>query len=135
MEETKLTLENKIREQLPHLKEVNKGCVINGQEVIYKSREINNIVLIDVFSNDYGHDRWKIKNDIIYRTINKVDYPVEIETISHPIKLNDVLEYMLNFRKYSVEDFEIQEVLNVWDLSSVFLADQSDKLKDFLNTL
>lgn len=66
----------------------------------------------------------------------------------HPIKLNDVLEWHSKDGRDKYSHFEVskgeayfsiydgEEVESiVWNLSSVFLADQSDELKEFLNGL
>jgi hypothetical protein len=194
MEENKLTLKNKIREQLPHLKEVNKGCIINSSyyglaELIHYDAEYYNYLFVD--------------KTLQYRSDNERN----IEIIGHPIKLNDVLAYINKVNSFeegifyycsadtsennewgldfenSLKDYKtifkdiyfdeeegyhpdydgdilykaivktsINEtkdgfynhrfvinpkefVLRYWDLSSNFLADQSDELIDFLNKL
>lgn len=120
-------LENKIREALPRLQKIEKGQrffskyygVIVATQVKELSRDKYDI---------YGFDETEGLPRSNY-------YPRELELIGHPIKLNDVLEYLLDVEKYSTKDSQMQKVLNVWDLSSVFLADQSDELKEFLNNL
>ena len=88
-----LELENKIREAIPRLKEV------------------------DHFFGD------------------------EPMTIEHQIKLNDVLEYITQKDCYAAISINNHFYFTngykhyFWDLSSVFLADQSDELKRFLNDL
>jgi len=65
--------------------------------------------------------------------------------IEHPIKLNDVLEWCsLKTTNFFIGDCKAFFAINYcdnneerfyWNLSSVFLADQSDELKEFLNDL
>lgn len=128
-------LENKIRETLPRLKELTKGCVftdknkvINYEVVGFSSDGKLTATYFNKFkiSWDYNVDKFRIKYDVI----------------GHPIKLNDVLEYLKgkntevhSINKYGLfHDRNWKAVCN-WDLSSVFLADQSEELKEFLNSL
>lgn len=63
----------------------------------------------------------------------------------HPIKLNDVLEWSsLKTTNFFIEDCKAYFAINYgnkneqqfyWNLSSVFLADQSECLINFLNEL
>lgn len=128
-------LENKIREALPRLKELTKGCLITVRE--YPNE------IIELSNNEYPHkvnaislegkyiiidfeDAWGSNNTATYK-----------ETIGHPIKLNDVLEYFTSDSNILYETYidRINYIVENWDLSSVFLADQSDELKEFLNGL
>lgn len=52
----------------------------------------------------------------------------------HPIKLNDVLQYLV-YLGFPIGSYQYKQVLKLWYLDSVFLADQSDELKEFLNNL
>ena len=136
-----LELENKIREAIPRLKELTKGCIVDNfhgkKEIVHRSRKINNTVLLDVFSNDNGFDTWVVKDGVF--SVDGVEF--EVASVGHPIKLNDVLEYV------KIKDCEIVDSTDnslcitkgykyyFWDLSSVFLADQDDELKKFLNDI
>lgn len=193
-------LENKIRETLPRLKSLTDGAIV------YRPHW-------NVFKQEYDegvYDELELRNGHLFEDDEKVDsYPFCIGDdwyIGHPIKLNDVLEYIKlksnfkelfyyfcsvdqsennesddtfesNFRDYKnifkdlyyddeegyhpdyngdilyksivkTEIFEVEGgynhkfviepndfILRNWDLSSVFLADQSEELKEFLNSL
>ena len=119
-------LENKIREALPRLKGLTPGCFIaeNISGNIFK--------LLSYNKTSETFDYYNPVDGMFEEALETLDC---FEVIGHPIQLNDVLEWLLDFRKYSTKDSQIQEVLNVWDLSSVFLADQSDEFKEFLNDL
>jgi|688.fasta_scaffold2753923_2 hypothetical protein len=71
--------------------------------------------------------------------LKEVDHFFGDETmdIEHPIKLNDVLEWLCTTKNYScnMQDGNFYIFGHIWNLSSVFLADQSDELKQFLNSL
>lgn len=191
-------LENKIREALPHLQKVEKG-----QRFFSKYYGIIVATKVDSLGGGnydiYGFDEMEGLPRSNY-------YPRELELVGHPIKLNDVLEYIKlksnfkelfyyfcsvdqsennesddtfesNFKDYKTifkdlyydkeegyhpdydgdilykaivktEIFEVEGgyshrftiepndfILRNWNLSSVFLADQSEELKEFLNKL
>jgi len=133
-------LENKIREALPRLKELTDGAII------YKPH-------FNVFSQKYEKDEFdeteyrfgKFFQDNVEQRYFKLDSDW---SIGHPIKLNDVLEYINLNNKYQDISFNCGGVFIQidrysdngiktynWNLSSVFLADQSEELKEFLNSL
>jgi len=125
-----MELENKIREALPRLKELTDGAII------YKPH-------YNVFGQEYVED---VYDEIEYRFGKFFENGKELEhfkldsnwNISHPIKLNDVLEYWKKkSNATSATSFknELHKIVIDWDLSSVFLADQSEDLKEFLNNL
>ena len=117
-----MKIEDKIREVLPQLNELTKGCLIK------ESDSIKEVILrykwdfIDTYSKERIIETFDIRKPTF-------------EIIGHPVMLNDVLEYLLYVRLYSPEDKQIIRVLNIWNFSSVFLADQNEKLKEFLNNL
>ena len=149
-------LENKIREALPRLKSLTDGAIV------YRPHW-------NVFKQEYDkgvYDELELRNGHLFEDDEKVDsYPFCIGDdwyVGHPIKLNDVLEWLnivndCNFLMFSDgclckfdeefndyypinnKTFELRVVNSVntlhWDLSSVFLADQSEELKEFLNRL
>jgi hypothetical protein len=129
-------LENKIREALPRLKELTKGCVVVKDKVIFEVVDDKKSLLQNMGDFSIIH----------HEKANKKDF----EIIGHPIKLNDVLEYTGNkfyqegrrFMYGALSEHSDKGTLSVvdyilleWDLSSVFLADQNDELKKFLNDL
>lgn len=188
-------LENKIREALPRLKDFTKGCIVKDILNNWEYEVIDNIYCPQLYSYQYS----------TFRTLEFKDLE-NIDIIGHPIKLNDVLEYIKlksnfkelfyyfcsvdqsennesddtfesNFRDYknifkdlyydeeegyhldyngdilykAIVRTEIYDdkgyynhrfiiepndfILRNWNLSSVFLADQSEELKEFLNSL
>lgn len=120
-------LEDRIREYLPRLKRIEVG-----QKFLSKYYGIITATKVDNLGGSkfdiYGFDEMEGLPRSNY-------YPRDLELVGHPIKLNDVLEYV----KLKVSKVSHHKVLgNVcldWDLFSVFLADQSDELKEFLNNL
>ena len=127
-------LENKIREALPRLKELTDGAIV------YKPH-------FNVFSQKYDEgvfDEIEYKFGKFFENGEELEY-FKLDSdwyIGHPIKLNDVLDYLKgkntevhSINKYGLfHDRNWKAVCN-WDLSSVFLADQSEELKEFLNSL
>lgn len=139
-------LENKIREALPRLKKVEVG-----QKFLSKYYGIITATKVDNLGGGkydiYGFDEMEGLPRSNY-------YPRDLELVGHSIKLNDVLEYLslknLNTKNYEVSfdingafldinkysDGDVKDYQDYqWDLSSVFLADQSEELKEFLNSL
>lgn len=192
------TLENKIREALPRLQKIEKGQrFMSSYYGVITATKItdwyNGIYSI------YGYDEIEGLSRDCY-------YPKELELLGHPIKLNDVLEYIKikstfkelfyyycsadpsesnesedtfesNLKDYKTVFKEIyydeeegyhpdydgdilykaivntricqtndgythsfvtepnEFILRNWDLFSVFLADQSSGIKEFLNSL
>lgn len=130
-------LEYKIREVLPYLKELTKGCIVYDNKSNLEYAIIDNHYCPQLYSYQYSS----------FRTLEFEELK-DFEVIGQPIKLNDVLLWhSLDKRdKYShfevhngegyfcIYDGEGNESL-VWTLSSFLLADQSEKLKVFLNSL
>lgn len=125
----KLVLENKIREALPRLQEIEKGqrfsSIYYGIVVATKvTQHTQNTYSIYGFDEETGLPRDNY-------------YPRELELLGHPIRLNDVLDWLCKSKNYScnMQDGNFYIFGHVWDLSSVFLADQSEELIKFLNEL
>lgn len=136
-------LENKIIEALPRLKELTKGCIV---------KDILNEWIYEVIDNKYCPQLYSYQYSA-FRTLDFKDLE-NIYIIGHPIKLNDVLDYIYSKKpnskcynvsfdydgtfteiwKYANGDIEGSKIY-YWNLSSVFLSDQSEELKEFLNTL
>lgn len=122
-------LENKIREALPRLKELTKGCIFTNKN---KNKVINYEVL--GFSpggklNATCFNKFKVSWDY-----NVDKFRVKFEVIGHPIKLNDVLQYLV-YLGFPIGSYQYKQVLKLWYLPSVFLGEQSTELKGFLNRL
>jgi hypothetical protein len=132
-----LELENKIREALPRLSKIEKG-----QRFLSKYYGVITATQIDDFGNGnygiYGFDELEGLPRSNY-------YPRDLEIIGHPIKLNDILEWCsLKTTNFFIEDSKAYFAINYgnkneqrfyWNLSSVFLADQSEELIKFLDEL
>ena len=122
-------LENKIREALPRLKKVEVG-----QKFLSKYYGIITATKVDNLGGGkydiYGFDEMEGLPRSNY-------YPRDLELVGHPIKLNDVLEWLCLNKNYScnMQNGRFYIFGISWDLSSVFLADQSEELKEFLNSL
>ena len=122
-------LENKIREALPRLKKVEVG-----QKFLSKYYGIITATKVDNLGGGkydiYGFDEMEGLPRSNY-------YPRDLELVGHPIKLNDVLEWLCLNKNYScnMQNGRFYIFGISWDLSSVFLADQSEELKEFLNRL
>lgn len=128
-------LENKIREALPRLSKIEKG-----QRFLSKYYGVITATQID----DLGDGKYSIYGFDELEGLPRSDYyPRDLELIGHPIKLNDVLEYYKNSNfEHGVNMMFESEwkngchyIVNNWDFSSVFLADQSNEIKEFLNNL
>ncbi len=134
MKENEVTLETKIREAFPRLKELTDGAIV------YRPHW-------NVFKQKYEED---VYDEIEYRYGKFFENGEVLEhfkldsdlNVSHPIKLNDVLEYIklkdipiYNTTEVNTIAFGVFPKIQYWDLSSVFLADQSEELKEFLNSL
>ena len=123
-------LENKIREALPRLQELTKGCIFTDR---------NNVIKYEVlgFSSDGKLTATYFNKFKISWNYNVDKFRVKFEVIGHPIKLNDVLEWLCKTKNHScnMQDGNFYIFGHAWNLSSVFLADQSNELKEFLNDL
>ena len=125
-------IENKIRKALPYLQNIEANCLIddycNVVKVIYVSREVNNIILLDVFCNSTGFERWKITKGVLTTKINNKDIQFKYNVIGREIMLNDVLKWFI------IESKNIEDVICRWDLKSPYLRDQSEELIKYLKT-
>ena len=126
-------LENKIREALPRLKEIGVGLKFIDK-LDFKAEIVYENVGTYYYFSESDNEVFSITSNFFGRICKEV--------IGHPIKLNDVLEYIGLSEKYKGlvvntwgVGFCFDKVLFEWDLSSVFLVDQSDELKEFLNNL
>ena len=124
-------LENKIRETLPRLKSLTKGCLFTDKNKIIEYEVLG-------FSADGRLSATYFNKFKISWNYNVDKFRIKYDTIGHPIKLNDVLEYLV-LKECKQIKFDIGEKLHIygyyWNLSSVFLADQNEELINFLNTL
>lgn len=123
-------LENKIREALPTLQGLTKGCIFTDKNRIIEYEVLG-------FSKDGKITATYFNKFKISWNYNVDKFRTRFDIIGHPIKLNDVLEWLCLTKNYSCNmqngNFYIFGI--AWDLSSVFLADQSDELKEFLNNI
>lgn len=134
-------LENKIREALTRLKEIGVGLKFIDK-LDFKAKIVYENVGTSYYFSESDNEVFSITSNFFSRICK--------ETIGHPIKLNDVLEYVgdkfyQENRYFMMGAFStpsntgnlsvVEYILWSWDLSSVFLADQSDELKEFLNNL
>ena len=119
-------LENKIRKALPRLQEVTKGCLAYDKLGKRNYTIIDNHYCPQLYSYDYSSFR-----TLDFEELKNFDF------VGHRIQLNDVLEWLLLNKNHSCnmqnDNFYIFGIS--WNLSSVFLADQSKELINFLNTL
>jgi hypothetical protein len=122
-------LENKIREALPRLKRIEVG-----QKFLSK---YYGIITATYIYNLEGNKFEIYGFDEVGGLPRRCNYPRDLELVGHPIKLNDVLEWLCLNKNYScnMQDGNFYIFGISWDLSSVFLADQSEELKEFLNSL
>lgn len=133
-------LENKIRGILPRLQEI-----VKGQQFYSPYYGIITATKVTRYGNGkygiYGFDEKEGLPRDNY-------YPRDLELRGFPIKLNDVLEFLNicfttdNSASNTVKLFNSSEnsklkkvVIDNWHLSSVFLEDQSEELKEKLNTI
>jgi hypothetical protein len=125
-------IENKIRKALPYLQNIEANCLIDDyhgiKKIIYVSREINNIILLDVFCNSTGFDRWKMTKGVLTTKINDKDVQFKYNVIGREIMLNDVLKWFI------IESKNIEDVICRWDLRHPYLKDQSKELIKYLKT-
>lgn len=134
-------LEDKIREAIPRLNGLTKGCIFTDCHGVIKYEVVG-------FSKDGKLTATYFNKFKISWNYNIDKFRVKYKIIGHPIKLNDVLEWHSKEGRDKYSHFEVskgeayfsiydgEETDSIiWDLSSVFLADQSDELKKFLNNL
>ena len=132
-------LEDKIREALPHLKELTKGCIIYGVDGDFPEfggkAEIVNVSVENDYTTTYILDCYTIDRGCYNKffTTKKCWDTYNIEIIGKDIMLNDVLNYLTIFEDDAEEYFD--EVLCEWDLTSPYLKDQSEALVKYLNEL
>ena len=126
-------LENKIRKALPYLQNIEVNCLIGDyydiKKIVYVSRGVNNIILLDVFCNNTGFERWRMINDVLTTKINNKDIQFEYNVIGRDIMLNDVLKWFI------IESKNIEDVTCRWDLKSPYLKDQSEELIKYLKLI
>ncbi len=128
-------LEDKIRESLPRLKELTEGAIIYKPHWNVFSQKFEEDVFDEI---EYRYGRFFEDGEPLMHFKLDVSY-----YIGHPIKLNDVLEYFalsnyvdgINMMTEFERDRGIQVIVRNWNLSSIYLADQSNELKQFLNAL
>jgi hypothetical protein len=127
-------LEIKIREALPHLKELRNGAII------YKPHW-------NTFSQKYDEG---VFDEIEYRYGQYFEYGEQLPYfeldsdwyVGYPIMLNDVILY-LKMNEGEVRDTTDEGLIafykdlrvTYWDLSSVYLSEQGDDLVEFLGNL
>lgn len=118
-------LEDKIREALPHLKELTEGCFYGYDDepcikIVFKDE--NEVSFINILTFD----------KISMLTIDSFNH-LDLELIGKDIMLNDVLNWLTTFERNTVK--YVDEILCEWDLTSPYLKDQSEALINYLNEL
>lgn len=127
-------LEIKIREALPHLKEL-----VKGQRFMSKYYGIITATKI----TDWGKGAYSIYGfDELEGLPRDCYYPRDLELLGFPIMLNDVISYV------KMNEGEVRDVTDdgliafykdlrvaYWDLSSVYFSEQCDSLVEFLDNL
>lgn len=143
---------NKIKSKNSRLMELSRGCKIKYLPLQFKNREIPTPLPFefeilgidgggqiadtgdysDVYVTLYSH---QFDNNTYIVNIDDID---ENDIIGHDVKLNDILEYLLDkkvktylWERYFVIQFKnggywVAEIF--WDLSSIFLKDQKEEL-------
>lgn len=124
MKENEVNLENKIREALPHLQKIE-----NGQ--VFYSKYYGNITATKITHR--GGEVYSIYGFCKEGLPRNNYYPKDLQLVGKPIMLNDVLYWFTTFMNNESEYTD--EVLSEWDLQSSFLADQSEKLINYLNSI
>lgn len=140
-QEQYLELEAKIRKDLPRLLEPTVGCKLT---LLYQDGKGEDTTIIE------NNDSWcklLFSNRVDFYDKDIVDKSI---IIGHDIILSDVLEWLSktpkNFRKVLIDDdgfiykFTMGGVIELienfkWDLSKIYLKDQSEELIDFLYNL
>jgi len=132
-------LENKIREVLPRLQEVKRGQRFLSP--YYGIITATNIT-------DHGNNKYSVYGFDEDQGLPRDNYyPKDLELLGFEIKLNDVLEFLNIFfitdesASNVVKLFNGSEkakikktLIDNWDLSSILLRDQSNSIKDLLNS-
>lgn len=134
-------LENKIREALPRLQKIEKGCIFTDKNKIIKYEVLG-------FSSDGKLTATYFNKFKISWNYNVDKFRTKFEIVGKPIMLNDVLEYINHF--FTIDEnasniiklFNTGEkvgvkktVLDNWNLESPFLVDQNEDTINFLNNL
>lgn len=132
-------VETAIRKALPRLMKPTEGCLVIFRNV--KNKKQSGKILYN-FGQDFYRIFCKNESDEYLRRRN------EVEILGHDILLNDVLEWLKELElSNKIKSFEIgftpmgqfvikqKEVIVFWDLSKPRLADQSEKLINFLYNL
>jgi len=137
-------ISNKIREALPYLMELKKGCLITVKE--------HPNVVIELMSNDYPNKCNACTLDGKYIVIDFDDAWGSYNTATHkstigkePL-LNDVLAWLMKNRQntaslilfnghfYDYND-DLTPIFQSWNLEKPYLKDQSEELIGFLYSL
>lgn len=126
-------LEDKIREALPHLKEVEKGQ-------IFHSKYYENITATKII--EYGKGVYSIYGFCEEGLPRDNYYPKDLELVGKPIMLNDVLLWLKgidtdlhSINKYGIMHDKEWNMMCRWNLNSPYLSEQSEELIKFLNGL
>lgn len=135
-------IEDRIRKDLPYLMELTKGCVIDSD------------------FNGLGEVTEKEGNSVRYNDLELLlprrDFLKHIKIVGHPIRLNDVLMWMIDKGGYinqttdsdsimlrmELEDdkntssyWEDNSIYSYWNLEKSLLEDQSEEFINFLYEL
>ena len=128
-----LELENKIREAIPKLKQLTEGAIVYRPHWNSFEQKFQEGVFDEI---EYRFGKFFYCNEELeHFQLDSSWY------IGHKIQLNDVLEYITQKDCYAAISINNHFYFTngykhyFWDLSSVFLADQNDELKRFLNDL
>ena len=111
-----------IRKSIPRLMELSEGCEIKIQY------DVSFFITGKSFDTYYAVS----ENGWNFKTLDSIDI---METIGHEPKLNDVLEYFLEYTSLDFNTRQMAYILASWDLSKSKLSDQSEELIGFLHDL
>ncbi|TQM18309.1 hypothetical protein [Chryseobacterium aquifrigidense] len=122
-------LTREIREKLPRLKELSKGCIIESSEKVFEIDDLMYAVCYNDQIFDRFTDSWVFSDE--YTIIGK-----------EPM-LNDVLQWFkesdmkdgINMMHELIWSHTAKEIINHWNLSKPYLKDQSPELIKFLHSL
>jgi len=122
------TLENAIYNSILRLRELSSGCEVEGK--------YHPLFTVVVFNKNIGAV-YGVDKECVYRHARNPD----IKILGHPILLNDVLEWMMqyygfiisnNWLYFNERDFTLRINAIKIDLSKPKLSDQSQELIDAL---
>jgi hypothetical protein len=122
-------LELSIRNAIPKLQDISVGCIVEKDSTRFCIVDDNGTLLQNLNGFSMLH----------HSKVNRKDFKI----IGHPIKLNDVLEWLGLFQEMQIMFTSDRKDLFIWNmnggaywnLSSVFLKDQNDELKKKLKEL